>query len=222
MERGDARPRDRPASYVATTAGIRGRPYHANDREDRVAGPMAQRIVRRANRAVDRRDNCCFATKPVFRLVRLEGPELAPLCRSGTSHAPFHPKTLIRRPDVAPATIHSGQPARVAGRSLAWLQSGFTRSGRLLCGPVIHLAIAYSATTRRRPLSNFSRKSPRSRIPIVRIAATKVLRWREFAVRNANPESVHLVNLKSGSKDKLPFAKPTKLTYSPRPVRRSR
>lgn len=35
----------------------------------------------------------------------------------------------IRRPDVTPAAINPGQPARVAGRSLAWLQSGFTKSG---------------------------------------------------------------------------------------------
>lgn len=39
-----------------------------------------------------------------------------------------HRQMLIRRPDVTPAAIQSGQPARVAGRSWAWLQNGFTRS----------------------------------------------------------------------------------------------
>jgi hypothetical protein len=39
-------------------------------------------------------------------------------------------RIVIRRPDVTPAAIHPGQPARVAGRSLAWcLSGGFTRSG---------------------------------------------------------------------------------------------
>lgn len=86
----------------------------------------------------------------------------APLCPSGNSRAHFRPETLIRRPDVTPAAIHSGQPARVAGRSLAWLQSGFTRSGDAPLRTGMHVAMAHSATrssVRRRLLSNFSRMS---------------------------------------------------------------
>ncbi|MDX8483259.1 hypothetical protein RFN28_33130 [Mesorhizobium sp. VK24D] len=46
---------------------------------------------------------------------------------AGLSGVPVNP--TVHRPDVTPAAINPGQPARVAGRSLAWLQSGFTKSG---------------------------------------------------------------------------------------------
>lgn len=44
-------------------------------------------------------------------------------CRGRPTH-----RTPVRRPDVAPAAVHPGQPARVAGRSLARPRGCFTRS----------------------------------------------------------------------------------------------
>jgi hypothetical protein len=65
----------------------------------------------------------------------------------------FRSMNLIRRPDVAPAAIHSGQPARAPGgrwrghRAASPRASAPLRTNR-------HVAIAFLKATRRRPLSS--------------------------------------------------------------------
>lgn len=105
---------------------------------------------------------------------RGECSQLAPLYRSGSSHAPFGSK------DADPqAGRYAGDypfwPAGARRRAVVGVASERLHQERWtpLCGPAMHVAIAHLATTRRCPLSNFSRMSARGAIPVAGIAATK-------------------------------------------------
>lgn len=87
------------------------------------------------------------------------------LRRSGNLVDPICAKARIRRPDVTPAAINPGPPARVAGRSLAWLQGASPGAETHLCGPVTDVALTYSAATCPLPISDLVQR-PTERPPV--------------------------------------------------------